>query len=183
MIPRPQALLIFWSNILSQSACLQAGYPHGNKMAATNVKVTTSNRSRGLFSLYRSQQMHRSSHLQLDTVSVQILNHRQEKLDHYDRLKEAHGDMGEDRSPAQNQPNGRKTWLRHPAVITIITYNAIHGLSLAFGLQPPLLPFLLKGCCWITRKHRDSWPPEETNSIRGQRRGLISQSFCVIKFY
>ena len=87
--------------------------------------------------------MHRSSHLQLDTVSVQILNHRQEKLDHCDRLKEAHGDMGKDRSPAQNQPNGRKRWLRHPAVITIITYNAIHGLSLAFGLQPPLLPFLL----------------------------------------
>ena len=31
--------------------------------------------------------------------------------------------------------------------------------------------------CW------DSWPPEEKNSIRGQRRGLIAQSFCVIKFY
>lgn len=46
------------------------------------------------FSLYRSQQIHRSSHLQLDPVSVQILNHRQEKLDHYDRLKEAHGDVG-----------------------------------------------------------------------------------------
>ena len=29
----------------------------------------------------------------------------------------------------------------------------------------------LKGCCWITRIHRDSWPPEEKNSIRGQRRG------------
>ena len=28
-----------------------------------------------------------------------------------------------------------------------------------------------------------SWPPEEKNSIRGQRRGLITQSFCVIKFY
>ena len=42
---------------------------------------------------------------------------------------------------------------------------------------------LLKGCCWITWIHRDSWPPEEKNSIRGQRRGLIAQSFCVIKFY
>ena len=29
----------------------------------------------------------------------------------------------------------------------------------------------------------DSWPPEEKNSIRGQRRGLITQSFCVIEFY
>ena len=30
---------------------------------------------------------------------------------------------------------------------------------------------------------RDSWPPEEMNSIRAQRRGWITQSFCVIKFY
>ena len=30
---------------------------------------------------------------------------------------------------------------------------------------------------------RDSWPLEEKNSIRGQRRGLIAQNFCVIKFY
>ena len=29
----------------------------------------------------------------------------------------------------------------------------------------------------------DSWPLEEKNSIRGQRQGLIAQSFCVIKFY
>ena len=41
----------------------------------------------------------------------------------------------------------------------------------------------LKGCCWITRIHQDSWPLEEKNSIRGQRQGLIAQSFCVIKFY
>ena len=32
-------------------------------------------------------------------------------------------------------------------------------------------------------RHRDSWPPEERNSIQGQWRGLITQSFCVIKFY
>ena len=32
-------------------------------------------------------------------------------------------------------------------------------------------------------KRGDSWPPEKKNSIRGQRRGLIAQSFCVIKFY
>ena len=30
---------------------------------------------------------------------------------------------------------------------------------------------------------RDSWPPEEKNSIQGQKKGLITQSFCVIKFY
>ena len=34
----------------------------------------------------------------------------------------------------------------------------------------------------VESRCQDSWPPEE-NSIRGQRRGLISQSFCVIKFY
>ena len=39
-----------------------------------------------------------------------------------------------------------------------------------------------KGCCWTTKRHQDSWPPEK-NSIRGQRRGLIAQSFCLIKFY
>ena len=32
-------------------------------------------------------------------------------------------------------------------------------------------------------RHWDSWPPEEKNSIQGQRQGLIAQSFCVIKFY
>ena len=37
----------------------------------------------------------------------------------------------------------------------------------------------VKGCCW----HCDSWPPEETNSIWGQRQGWVAQSFCVIKFY
>ena len=40
----------------------------------------------------------------------------------------------------------------------------------------------LKGCCW-TKRRWDSWPLEEKNSIRGETRGLITQSFCVIKFY
>ena len=35
----------------------------------------------------------------------------------------------------------------------------------------------------LNDKTRDSWLPEETNSIRGQRQGWIAQSFCVIKFY
>ena len=35
----------------------------------------------------------------------------------------------------------------------------------------------------LNDKMRDSWPPEEMNSIWGQRRGWIAQSFCVIKFY
>ena len=40
----------------------------------------------------------------------------------------------------------------------------------------------MKGCCWMKRRW-DSQLPEEKNSIRGQRRGSIAQSFCVIKFY
>ena len=42
---------------------------------------------------------------------------------------------------------------------------------------------VLKGCCWITQRYRDSWPSEKKNSIWGQRWGLIAQSFCVIQFY
>jgi len=42
---------------------------------------------------------------------------------------------------------------------------------------------LLKGCCWTTKRCQDSWPQEEKNSIWGQRQGLITQRFCVIKFY
>ena len=33
------------------------------------------------------------------------------------------------------------------------------------------------------KRCQDSWPPEEKNSIRGQWWGLITQSFCVIKYY
>ena len=42
------------------------------------------------------------------------------------------------------------------------------------------------GCHWkvvVESRRRDSWPPEEKNSIWGQRRSLIAQSFCEIKFY
>ena len=41
-------------------------------------------------------------------------------------------------------------------------------------------------CLWkvvVESRHRDSWPPEEKNSIQGQRWGLVAQSFCVTKFY
>ena len=29
------------------------------------------------------------------------------------------------------------------------------------------------------KKHRDSWPLEEKNSVQGQKQGLIAESFCV----
>ena len=47
-------------------------------------------------------------------------------------------------------------------------------------LQFPAFWLVLKSCGQTTKRHWDSWPLEEKNSIRGQRRGLISQSFCVI---
>ena len=40
----------------------------------------------------------------------------------------------------------------------------------------------VKGCCWTAKRCQDSWPPEEKNSIQGQRRVLITQSFGAIKF-
>ena len=33
------------------------------------------------------------------------------------------------------------------------------------------------------KRRQNSWPPEEKNSIQGQRRELIAQGFCVIEFY
>ena len=51
------------------------------------------------------------------------------------------------------------------------------------ALQASLSITSLKGCCWTMKRHWDSWLLEEKYSIWGQRRGLIAQSFCVIKFY
>ena len=53
-------------------------------------------------------------------------------------------------------------------------------MSLLFNMLSKLVR--VKGCCWMKRRG-DSWPLEKKNSIRGQRQGLIAQSFCVIKFY
>ena len=45
--------------------------------------------------------------------------------------------------------------------------------------------FMITSEKWLLNheRRRDSWPLGEKNSIGGQRRGLIAQSFCVIKFY
>ena len=54
-----------------------------------------------------------------------------------------------------------------------------------FGISPSYL-FMLSQVgerVLLNDETGDSWPPEETNSIRGQRRGWIAQSFGVIKFY
>ena len=64
----------------------------------------------------------------------------------------------------------------------------VHYSLLLFDWMLDTVPALetgivLKACCWTLKRCRDSWPPEEKNSIWGQRQGLIAQSFCVIKFY
>ena len=48
------------------------------------------------------------------------------------------------------------------------------------GASASVLPIerLLLSC----ERHKDSWPPEERNSIQGQWQGLITQRFCVISF-
>lgn len=73
-------------------------------MAATHVDMPGAES----FSFYVDLNRRTSPHIYGHTfVSVQILNHGQEKLDHCDWLKEAPG-LGEDGSPAQNQQNGRR---------------------------------------------------------------------------
>ena len=54
-----------------------------------------------------------------------------------------------------------------------------HQIAKVLQFQLQHWSFQFKGCCWTTQRHRDPWPPKK-NSIRGQRRGLITQSFCVI---
>ena len=53
--------------------------------------------------------------------------------------------------------------------------------SLYLCIQYCLANRFMKGCCWTIR-HRDSWPPQETNPIRGQRWGWTTQRFSAISF-
>ena len=62
----------------------------------------------------------------------------------------------------------REQRTRAPSILT---------LSWRIPDEPPGWKVVVESRRW------DSWPPEEKNSIRGQRWGLITQSFCVIKFY
>ena len=59
-------------------------------------------------------------------------------------------------------------------------------VAIGFGESEGLLGIYLLGFERLLLNHerlRDSRPPEEKNSIRGQGRGLIARSFCVVKFY
>ena len=54
-----------------------------------------------------------------------------------------------------------------------------HPLSSPFLTYSLSIERLLLSC----ERLWDSWHPDERNSVRGQWRGLITQSFCVIQFY
>jgi len=57
--------------------------------------------------------------------------------------------------------------------------SSVHGIFQARVLEWVAIERLLLN----HKRHWDSWPLEEKNSIRGQKQGLIAQSFCVIEFY
>ena len=62
----------------------------------------------------------------------------------------------------------REQRTRVPSILT---------LSWSIPDEPPRWEVVVELRRW------DSWSPEEKNSIQGQRRSLITQSFCVTKFY
>ena len=65
------------------------------------------------------------------------------------------------------------------------------GQSIGASASASALPMNVQdwsplGCERLLLNHerrQDSWPPEEKYSIWGQRWDLITQSFCVVKFY
>ena len=76
--------------------------------------------------------------------------------------------------------------------ISMIGWDVLSGVSDKMGSEVfsiwsnPVHSFQVCSIERLLLKHErllDSWPPEEKNSIWGQRRGLIAQIFCVMKFY
>ena len=55
-------------------------------------------------------------------------------------------------------------------------------VTLSLNYIPSSIPQSSERLLLKHERCQDSWPPEK-NSIRGQRRDLIAQSFCVIEFY
>ena len=78
----------------------------------------------------------------------------------------------------------------HKHTVELVKYSRKHSLGEQRTRAPSILTLswriLDKPPKWkivVESWRQDSWPPEEKNSIRRQRRGLIAQSVCVIKFY
>ena len=84
--------------------------------------------------------------------------------------------------------------LCHPLLLQPSNFPSIRVVSLTtrlmsqffasggqnIGVSASVLP--IERLLLNRERHRESWPPEERNSIQGQWRGLITQSFCVTKF-
>ena len=68
---------------------------------------------------------------------------------------------------------------------TLLTSPALAGrfltTSTMWTLQLKVSKFFckeLKGCCWTTKRHRDSWPPEEKNNPGPETRLDRSELLC-----
>ena len=85
------------------------------------------------------------------------------------------------------QPEGLGSWAACRCQVRLCGWGSramsLPGLQLEETLQAasPLEAWAGPGR-FAAEPRKDSWPPEK-NSIWGQRRGWIAQSFCVIKFY
>ena len=69
--------------------------------------------------------------------------------------------------PGERSSDSTKEWARHGC--------RCPGIS-SGGMD-------VKGYCWTMKRCQDPWPLEAKNSIRGQRWGFITQSFCETEFY
>ena len=69
-------------------------------------------------------------------------------------------------------------WSRLVGLHVMVLASGMRGPSFRSQTSPQDERLLLS-----RERLRDSWPLEEKNSIRGQWRSLITQNFCVIKFY
>ena len=66
------------------------------------------------------------------------------------------------------------------------TPSSLHEVLIFKAMVFPVVMYGCESCKRLLlnmQRRWDSWPLEEKNSIRGQRRGWITHSFCVIKFY
>ena len=59
------------------------------------------------------------------------------------------------------------------------TTEQLNWTELSWKLRGRRTGASMKVCCWITQRCWSFWPPEEKNSIWGQRQGWITQSFFV----
>ena len=72
------------------------------------------------------------------------------------------------------QGSGSGLWLRMALFFLILLRHCSPRLVHYWAGPNKLLHVIsMKGCCWTTQRHRDSWPQEEKNSIQGQRWAFV----------